>query len=166
MWRQGRVTALAASKYCWEEPDRNGETLSGWWERNIYPMPAIWVLFPPDALQHSSPGASIGMCSLQQNLLPLWTLSSVSHRRSSKESPRPTARSSLPDPNRRKIPPRPLGVIPRWQSFQGNISRGSWGNEQPRSTRAWSQLVTPRTARTFPWSHLSMWPRGRDHYRS
>lgn len=27
MWSQGRVTALAASRYCWEKPDRNGETI-------------------------------------------------------------------------------------------------------------------------------------------
>lgn len=70
-------------------------------------MPAIWVLFPPDALQHSGPVTSIGMRSLKQNLLHVWTLFSVSHRRSSKESPRATAGSSLPDPNRRKIPPSP-----------------------------------------------------------
>lgn len=95
------------------------------------------------------------VCIPHQKLLSVWTLSSASRRRSSKESPWPQhtpLSQTLIGESFHQVLKRNSPGMARWQR---NMVRWLRENELPWSTRGWSQLVTPRTPTTkFSCDHV------------
>lgn len=164
MWSQGRVTALAASKYCWEKPDRNGETI--WWVDGkgtfiqcqlfgyfFLQMPCNTpVLLPPLACV---------LCSKIDSLFghSLLCLTEGHPKRSLFGRPQraPLSQTLIGERFHQALRRNsPLAEVSR--EYHQRVMRE---NEQPCPARGWSQLVTPRAPRTiFPCD------RGRSHHRS